>query len=145
VRMYERAREIQETLVRDHPDLLGLHMALAYTYRGIGRVRGQQGKRGDALLALEKARTLDARLAGTYPLAHYDMACDLALRADFVDPSERPKAIDEAMETLRRAVASGYKSLAIIREDPDLKSLRERSDFKELIGSLETSGKSPSP
>jgi eukaryotic-like serine/threonine-protein kinase len=145
VRMYERAREIQESLVRDHPDLLGLHLALAYTYRGIGRVRGQQGKRVDALLALEKARTLDARLAITYPLAHYDMACDLALRVDFVDSSERPKVIDEAMETLRRAVASGYKSLAIIREDPDLKSLRERSDFKELLGSLETPGNSPSP
>jgi serine/threonine protein kinase/tetratricopeptide (TPR) repeat protein len=145
VAMYERAREIQESLVRDHPDLAGLHTALAYTYRGIGRVRGQQGNRPDALSALERARAIDAKLAGTYPVAYYDMACDLALRVEFLDPSERLKAADDAMETLRRAVASGYKNLAIISTDPDLKVLSERSDFKELIARLEPSRKSPSP
>ena len=44
---------------------------------------------------------------------------------------------DQAMESLRQAVAAGYRKLAIMRTDTDLDSLRPRRDFQLLMMDLE--------
>ena len=38
-----------------------------------------------------------------------------------------------AIETLRQAIAAGYANFAWIKQDPDINSLRERADFRELM------------
>jgi Flp pilus assembly protein TadD len=62
------------------------------------------------------------RLAPKNPIAHYNLACSLALK--------RRKA--DAVRALRRAVEFGYRDLDWLREDPDLASLRDHADFREI-------------
>lgn len=80
-------------------------------------------KKGDVLRALE----IDRRLVAVLPndsLARYNLACSLALTG-------RP---DEAIDALSSAILLGYDDLAHLEVDPDLDSLRERPDFRALLG-----------
>ena len=80
-------------------------------------------KKGDVLRALEIDRRLVERLPNDF-LARYNLACSLALAG-------RP---DEAIDSLSSAILLGYDDLAHLEVDPDLDSLRERPDFRALLG-----------
>jgi len=41
------------------------------------------------------------------------------------------------MESLKKAVAAGFKYLDAIKQDSDLEALHSREDFKKLIADLE--------
>jgi hypothetical protein len=45
------------------------------------------------------------------------------------------------MELLRQAVAKGWKNAEHMKQDDDLKALREREDFKKLMAELEAANK----
>ncbi|NBT13012.1 MAG: hypothetical protein EBS56_05430 [Planctomycetia bacterium] len=80
-------------------------------------------RKGDVRRALE----LDRRLVSLLPddfLARYNLACSLALAG-------QP---DEAIDSLSTAILLGYDDLAHLEVDPDLDSLRERPDFRALLG-----------
>ncbi|MEM7167047.1 MAG: tetratricopeptide repeat protein [Planctomycetota bacterium] len=59
-------------------------------------------------------------------LAHYNLACAYALSG----------ASEEAIEELRLAIETGFSDPTHMAQDPDLTSLRERTDFKELLAEL---------
>jgi tetratricopeptide (TPR) repeat protein len=80
-------------------------------------------KKGDVRRALEIDRRLVALLPNDF-LARYNLACSLALAG-------RP---DEAIDSLSSAILLGYDDLAHLEVDPDLDSLRERPDFRALLG-----------
>ena len=80
-------------------------------------------KKGLVKRAVEIDRRLVDRLPNDF-LARYNLACSLA-RAG------RP---DEAISSLSKAILLGYDDLAHIDVDPDLDSLRERPDFRALLG-----------
>ncbi|NCA12358.1 hypothetical protein EBR56_11280 [bacterium] len=80
-------------------------------------------KKGDVGRALAIDRRLVALLPDDF-LARYNLACSLALAG-------RP---DEAIDSLSSAILLGYDDLAHLEVDPDLDSLRERPDFRALLG-----------
>lgn len=57
------------------------------------------------------------------PLAHYNLACSLALL-------KRP---DQAIKTLRRAIELGYRDFRYMREDHDLDAIRHDPRFRQLL------------
>jgi tetratricopeptide (TPR) repeat protein len=61
------------------------------------------------------------------PLAHYNLACSLALL-------KRP---DQALKILRRAVELGYRDFRYMREDRDLDSIRHDPRFRQLLREFE--------
>lgn len=72
---------------------------------------------------------MDRRLVRLLPedaLAHYNLACSLAL-------SRQPTA---ALRRLDRAVELGYADADWMAEDPDLASLRQRPEFRRLLRRL---------
>jgi tetratricopeptide (TPR) repeat protein len=79
---------------------------------------------------VNRALELDRRLVELLPgdfLARYNLGCSLA-RAG------RPT---EAIDALSRAILLGYDDLAHMESDPDLASLREHPEFRELLGLAE--------
>jgi len=75
---------------------------------------------------VDRAVELDGRLVALLPddfLARYNLACSLA----------RAGRADDAIDSLSRAILLGYDDLAHMEADPDLESLRDHPDFRDLI------------
>jgi uncharacterized Ntn-hydrolase superfamily protein len=72
--------------------------------------------------AVEQAR-LSVKLGPNMPETYYDLACYLSLSGN----------LDEAMQNITKAItmAPNFKSMAA--NDSDLKALRDRKDFKDLV------------
>lgn len=73
---------------------------------------------------------MDRRMVRLQPknaLAHYNLACSLALK----------KRKKDAVESLKNAVALGYEDLAWMIRDEDLVALRDYPAFIELLDRLE--------
>ena len=80
-------------------------------------------KKGD----LARAVDYDRRLVELQPedfLARYNLACSLA----------RVGRVEEAIDSLSRAVLLGYDDLDHMESDPDLESLHAHPDFQALLG-----------
>jgi tetratricopeptide (TPR) repeat protein len=60
------------------------------------------------------------------PVAHYNLACSLALTGSY----------DDAIQRLRRALDLGYDNLEGLLVDTDLESLRDCPEFAELLASI---------
>jgi tetratricopeptide (TPR) repeat protein len=84
-------------------------------------------------------------VAPKLPGPSYNAACLVARCAPVAEKDKGPEAArayaDEAMKHLRAAVEKGLTGAESVRKDPDLKALRERDDFKQLIRDLEEKGK----
>lgn len=72
---------------------------------------------------------MDRRLVKLQPdnaTAHYNLACSLALA----------KRKNDALRTLRHAVALGYKDFDWMQQDPDLDDLKKQPAFVALLDQL---------
>ncbi len=57
-------------------------------------------------------------------------------RTDLKSVPQAREEADRAMAWLKQAVSAGYKDVANMKKDKDLDALRDREDFKKLLGSL---------
>ena len=89
---------------------------LAHRYTEAGRL--DSGLRMDRKLV---------RMVPEDPLAHYNLACSLALKGRLMD----------AVRSLQAAVSVGYKDYYWMRNDPDLSSLKNHAAFIQLLRDLE--------
>lgn len=101
-----------EKLVKEKGDFVDalIPLAEAYTRKGL----------------YDKGLEIDRKLVQLMaddPIVHYNLACSLCLIGK--------KA--EALKILKRAVQLGYDDPEHMREDPDLKALREEPAFKKLL------------
>ena len=71
--------------------------------------------------SLETLNSLQ-RINPKHPLLHYNLACYYSLTGNN----------NLGIESLKQAVANGFKNLQSLKTDPDLKNLRPDSRFKEL-------------
>lgn len=102
---------LENVLQRNRTDPVILE-ALANLYTKVGRV--------DDGLRLDRKR---ARIEPKNPVAHYNLACSLALK------NKRT----EAFKALRLALELGFDDFDWMWKDPDLKSLRSNKRFRELL------------
>jgi tetratricopeptide (TPR) repeat protein len=98
--------------------------------RAAGRVRA-----GQVAAAIEEAEEL-AKNADSGVL--YNVACVYALasqptKANPISPQQQAKYAERAIALLRQAVAKGYNNVHEMKNDDDLKSLRQRDDFQKLL------------
>ena len=72
-------------------------------------------------LSLKTLNTLES-INPNHPLLHYNFSCYYALLGNV------PKGI----ESLKQAIANGFKNHQILETDPDIKNLRQNPQFREL-------------
>ena len=105
--------EIQflEGIVRRDPAYIEALQILGdnYTRRGLF----QEGLRIDERLS---------RLRPDDSLVHYNLACSYSLTSQ----------LDSAVEALEAAINLGYRDFKWLGQDPDLKNLREHTEYKRI-------------
>lgn len=101
-----------EGVLGRNPGAVDVLMALGDDYTKAGRYR--EGLTID--LKLSRLRTHD-------PVVHYNLACSYSLLGHN----------DEALATLRRAVALGYRDFAHMQRDPDLENIRNEPRYLALL------------
>ena len=104
--------DFYEKLLKEKPDFVEAMIPLADAYTKTGRY--QEG------LALDRRLV---KLCGDDPLAHYNLACSLALTGE----------TKNAVESLCRSIRLGYRDLVHLLRDQDLKSLHGSPEFEALI------------
>ena len=104
--------EFYERVIERSPDSVDVLMALGDDYTKAGRYR--EGLAID--LKLAKLRSND-------PVVHYNLACSYSLLGQ----------VDEALETLRRAIALGYRDFNHMQRDPDLENVRRDPRYLALL------------
>jgi WD40 repeat protein/tRNA A-37 threonylcarbamoyl transferase component Bud32 len=157
VRALEQCAAEWKTLAQQHEELsskdppkgvvVNPEVKLPLEYRS-GPVQAQAELlllKGDHAGAAKNAEAL-AKLALAGPTEVYNAACLTARCAPLVEkdealtPEKRQELVkslsDRAMAHLRASVDKGFRNPRHIQNDPDLKSLRERRDFKKLLEDL---------
>jgi tetratricopeptide (TPR) repeat protein len=68
----------------------------------------------------------------------YNVACIYALASRLTsgEGSRSSTYAENAVESLRQAMARGYRDLAHLQKDPDLEGLRSREDFQQFVKDL---------
>jgi tetratricopeptide (TPR) repeat protein len=67
----------------------------------------------------------------------YQLACVYALAAGGQDEKNREVYVQNALQLLRRAVAGGFKDAEQLKKSADLKLLRDRAEFREVLAEVE--------
>jgi hypothetical protein len=70
----------------------------------------------------------------------YDFARVYALAAA-ADPDKQAEYGDKAVESVRKAIQSGFTDVTSLKIVSDLKAVRDRDDFKKLIADLDAKRK----
>ncbi len=103
-----------EAVLRSQPENLAALEALGNAYTRVGKI--------------DEGLEIDRRLVRLLPesaVAHYNLACSLSLLA----------RVDEAVETLERAVRLGYRDFDYLERDPDLENVRRDARYKAIVSS----------
>ena len=113
--------------------------ALAKTLRHRGIVLRKCGRPAEAVAALRESIDLLRRSAQSEFLSLYDIACAQALLSAAAAEAGSGLTADEArayaaeaVSTLRRCVAAGFRNVPWMLADPDFAPLRDRPDFRLL-------------
>jgi tetratricopeptide (TPR) repeat protein len=137
---FERARGIHEALVKAYPDIDDYKRGLSFSMTGIGRACAGAGRVAEAVTATRRAIALREAIPAKTVESRFELARNHALLAALAgQPHSELSAADGTVESdrtiaaLRDAVAAGYRKLDQARTDPDLDSVRSRSDFRVLL------------
>jgi tetratricopeptide (TPR) repeat protein len=137
-----RAVEEKRTAFMASPQVVEYRRGLNNAYGALAEVERKQGTPGAAAAALRERR----KLWPDQPQELYRIACEQADTARRVardrtelsaaEQAERALYLDEAMDTLRLAVAAGFADAERLSKDANLAPLRQREDFARLLAGL---------
>jgi tetratricopeptide (TPR) repeat protein len=142
LRSYEAARGVWETLARDNPTHTEYLWDVALNHAIVGKVLTSMGKPDEAIASFRLARTASQRLPSDW-MYLYNQARFSSLAAgeagkhgSGMTPAEGRAEANRAMDTLRRAVAAGFRNVVVMQNDTNLDPLRGRDDFRLLMMDL---------
>ncbi len=134
-----------------NPDFMDGQAAALAAHRGLGLVRLKQGRHDDARAALKEALAAGAVVAPHAPIHRIGFASAQALAGVAVgqgkpqltdaEQDEKRRLTDQALATLRQAVAAGWGNADSLRRDPAFESVRARAEFQRIIQEVEAKAK----
>ena len=138
---HDKAVAIQRKMVDAELSHSRYHLAAGIRRRGI--TLQKCGRPAEAVSAFREAIGIQAGLASPTSDTLYDLACTQSLLSGLafdagsgLTAAEGQAEADQAMKSLRRAVAAGWKDRAQMRADTDLDPVRNRPDFRALMMDL---------
>jgi serine/threonine-protein kinase len=141
---FERALATMQELADINPNVPRWQSDLALSLESIGGIQLKAGRTAEGVASVRRAIAIWKRLPSPTPYDLYNWAATHALlaavaaeRGSGMTAAEGRAHAERAMESLRLAVAAGYRKLEIIRTDRDLDPLRSRRDFQDLMMDLE--------
>jgi serine/threonine-protein kinase len=144
LRFHQQALQIAEHLVAGDPAVSPVtRREQLDSHRGLGKALAKLGKPAEALVHLRKAIEIGPQSPENEPSLLYALARAQALYSAVLgqgtgslagsEQAEQRRWADEALQTLRQAVAAGWRHADWLRKDPDLEALRSRADFQQLL------------
>jgi serine/threonine-protein kinase len=139
----ERALAIYRNLTAAQPSVTRFQSRLALCLLFVGGSHLEEGRPAEAAAVLRESVAILERLPTLELPDLYNLACGYAKLASIATSrgpgmtaaAGRAEA-DRAMQWLRRAVAAGYRNVALMQGDHDLDPLRSRDDFQALMMDL---------
>jgi hypothetical protein len=133
-----------KSCARRTPPFIYMRGELAESHSVLGRVQRRAGRTAEAAASFRSAGALVEQLPTLSVRNHYNLACYHALLAGVATEAGSGMTADEglaaaerAMAALRQAIAAGYSTVAQLRTDVSLDTLRPREDFQQLVKELE--------
>jgi serine/threonine-protein kinase len=136
LRSYGEALAIYRKLVAAAPSVTEFRNNLASTLKSVGLQQRQSGQPEEARRSLGQALAIWEELGDPSGLRLYQRASALAQLSDLAEPGRGPAIADEAMRTLRRAIAAGFRDPFSYQGDINLDPLRPRPDFQRMVMDL---------
>jgi serine/threonine-protein kinase len=140
---YEQALSSLDGLLKTNPSLTKAQFWLLQGRRGLGATQLAAGQKPEAVATWRRAIEAGERLRSSPAETIYYLAgCHALLGGVAGAPGSGLSAaqgqaeLERAMDTLRRAIAAGYRPVGWMRRDPDLAPLRSRQDFHLLMMDL---------
>jgi tetratricopeptide (TPR) repeat protein len=139
------ACDVWDRLATENPSVPSLQRRLIDACLGILEQGRELGREREESRWLRRAQAALERLPDRTAADLYKLACVRALCAappgtgsvPDVDPAERRRLADLAVDALAQAIDTGFRDLALLRREADLDSLRGRDDFRRLVARVE--------
>jgi serine/threonine-protein kinase len=138
-----RAIAILRKVVDSDPSVVTFQGRLAFCLGLAGGIHLEAGRAAEASESLRQAVAILERLPSLEPLDRYNLACAHGKLAGLatmpgsgMTATEGRAEAERAMQWLHRAVAAGYRNVALMQRDRDLDPLRSRDDFQALMMDL---------
>jgi serine/threonine-protein kinase len=140
---HEHELAIRRKLAKADPSVRMYQTSLATCLGQLGGIHREAGRHSEAATATREAVAILERLTILEPIDCYNLACGNATLAGIaitpgsgMTAAEGRPAAEQAMQWLHRAVARGYRNVALMQRDHDLDPLRSRPDFQILMMDL---------
>ena len=142
-----RALALLDGIARVRLDDLDIQAKQAAVYAARGRLQADTGAAGEALASARKAVELVESAAKEEPSYRFDLARYRAQCGSLVargtkspagpETAEAERYYAAAIQALTEAVAGGFDQAHQLKTDPYLAPLRQREDFRTLVGEVE--------
>jgi tetratricopeptide (TPR) repeat protein len=130
IRSLRRSCDLRAPLLRDGRDQESRRRRLSQAYADLARLYREMGQPAEAAAAAAERGRLWPGTAVELAEVARDLALCLALVGG--SPTERQRYAEQALETLRQAVACGLRDFSCFATDPALEWLRQHPDFQAL-------------
>jgi serine/threonine protein kinase len=141
---YEHELAIHRRLAEADPSVRMYQTSMATCLGEMGGIHRQAGRHSEAAAAARESMAILEGLSILEPIDCYNLACGHATLAGIaikpgsgMTAAEGQAEAERAMQWLHRAVARGYRNVALMQRDHDLDPLRPRPDFQLLMMDLE--------
>jgi eukaryotic-like serine/threonine-protein kinase len=149
---FDQAVAIRRRLIAADPSSPQHRSELASTFRTRGLAMEKLGRPAAAVLDYRQAIAVMGEVASPNALDAYNTACYQALLSGIatkagsgLTAADSQTAADQAMASLERAVAAGWRDRNWLATDTDLDPIRSRPDFQTLLLDLGFPAKPLSP
>jgi serine/threonine protein kinase/tetratricopeptide (TPR) repeat protein len=145
-RTYRQVQDMREKYFSGGDQAPGNRDCFYPAWIALAQLEIDRGQRQEARRSLQELRRFIENLPQPNKEDLYKLACVHAQLSRLAGASQAPltapeqterlQHLGQAMDALRKAVASGYRDLAELQKDTSLDPLRDRDDFHKLVAGL---------